>query len=730
MEIFKKLIKSIKEHTLNYDEDTLKKAYLYSKEAHKSQIRESGEPYFHHPVEVAKILINLRLDNQTIVTALLHDTVEDTEITLEDIKLFFGSEIAKLVDGVTKLTRLEIQSEKTRQAENFRKLVIAMSSDIRVLLIKLADRLHNMRTLQHINDHKKKLRIAQETMDIYAPLAERIGMNSLKDELEDLSFSILDQDTRLLILSRFHHLYGINDGRVLEIISQLENDMKESDVHSQVTGRKKTPYSIFKKMQTKNVSFEQLSDIMAFRVVVKTIQDCYQVLGIFHSKYLVIPGRFKDYISTPKSNGYQSLHTTLIGPINQRIEIQIRTYELHQIAEFGLAAHWNYKQQEWLHDGKRYSWIRSLLEILEKADNPEEFLEHTKLEMYQDQVFCFTPKGAIIILPCGSTVIDFAYSVHSYIGNHAVSARINGKQVPLRTILNNGDQVEILTSKNQTPSPTWERFVITGKAKANIRRFIRNQHNKKFFYLGKNIILKFLSKEGIAPEDKNFELIKKKYKLNTIDDLFIKIGSGEINIHDINPIFSNHSDRVKNLNSKSKAKNELIYNDKISLRRSLASFSSREWKVNGLLIPIKGLASGIPVHLSKCCYPLLGERIAGTIVNGKGIIIHIINCRKLINSYNTNEVIHLSWDQDKCINQIYISRLKIIFVNEIGSLALTTTAISKYGGNIVNLKITSRTVDFWHLLIDIEVKDIEHLSKIKIGLKSLLSIIFVERVMN
>eukprot|EP01037_Dinobryon_pediforme_P016043 gene16042-16212_t len=436
------LVERLKAYDPTADEDLLNRAYVFSMKAHGSQLRESGDPYFSHPIEVAGILVEMRLDCYSIVTALLHDTVEDTVATLEEIESLFGNEIARLVNGVTKLSQLELQSEETKQAENFRKLVVAMSSDIRVLLVKLADRLHNMRTLHYVIAPEKRRRIARETMEIYVPLAERMGMQSMKDELEDLAFSVLNAEMHESIKSRLRFLHESSENTIETILNDLKRVVQEEGLECNVSGRLKTPYSIWGKMQKKNITFEQLSDIMAFRLVVNTVAECYQALGIMHSRYHLVPGRFKDYISTPKANNYRSLHTGLIGPLNHRIEIQIRTKEMHQTSELGVAAHWQYKKNAPVHEGKQYAWLRSLLEILEQASGPEEFLEHTKLEMFKDQVFCFTPKGELIPLPRGGTPIDFAYAIHSDIGDRTVGAKINGRQMPLRTQLQNGDQVK------------------------------------------------------------------------------------------------------------------------------------------------------------------------------------------------------------------------------------------------------------------------------------------------
>ncbi|MBL4907100.1 MAG: bifunctional (p)ppGpp synthetase/guanosine-3',5'-bis(diphosphate) 3'-pyrophosphohydrolase, partial [Sneathiella sp.] len=481
------------ERVLSYDpqadEDLLNRAYVFTIKTHGSQVRASGDPYFSHPIEVAGILTELKLDMATIITALLHDTIEDTVATQEEIEKNFGTEIAVLVDGVTKLSQLELQSDRTKQAENFSKLLLAISNDIRVLLVKLADRLHNMRTLHFITKPEKRIRIATETMEIYAPLAERIGIQNFRDELEDLAFVELNNEARKSILRRLEYLRTEGQDVVSSIVNSLKDEITGSGFQVEVSGREKRPYSIWRKMEKNNVAFEQLSDIIAFRIIVSTVEQCYHALGILHAKYAMVPGRFKDYISTPKRNNYQSIHTTIIGPERQRIEVQVRTREMHETNEYGVAAHWHYKQQPEgaVKEGQQYRWLRELLEILEEASDPDEFLEHTKLNMYQDQVFCFSPKGDLISLPAGSSPVDFAYAVHTRVGDTCVGSKVNGRMAPLRTVLRNGDQVEILRSKNQTPSPTWENFVVSGKARSAIRRFIRHQQRDQYVELGKSI---------------------------------------------------------------------------------------------------------------------------------------------------------------------------------------------------------------------------------------------------
>jgi len=701
------LVERLKAYDPNADEDLLNRAYVFSMKAHGSQVRASGDPFFSHPLEVASLLVDLRLDCYSIVTALLHDTVEDTLATLDEIQVLFGPEIAKLVNGVTKISLLELQSEKTQQAENFRKLVLAMSTDIRVLLVKLADRLHNMRTLHYISSAEKRRRIARETMDIYVPLSERMGMQSFKDELENLAFAQLNPEARESVVSRLKFLHETTENPVEQIMQELKEVLKFSKILAHVSGREKTPYSIWVKMQSKNIAFEQLSDIMAFRIAVDTIEQCYQVLGIIHPHYSVVPGRFKDFISTPKPNGYKSLHTTIIGPLNHRIEVQIRTHEMHRIAELGVAAHWQYKQGE-SHDGRQYAWLRGLLEIMEQASGPEEFLEHTKLEMFQDQVFCFTPKGDLISLPRGATPIDFAYAVHSAVGDHTVSVKINGRQMPLRTILQNGDQVEIITSKTQSPSPTWERFVVTGKARSRIRRFVHTQQREQFLELGRSILEKGFRNDNRPISEKILKEAAKGLNQNTIDDLYVKVGEGIYTVCDVIAA-------VYPENKPSTTVTEPVAQVKVSPSSDTA-------------ISIKGLIEGMAVHYAGCCHPLPGDTITGIVTTGKGVTIHTQDCEILSIFSDSERIVELAWEDNLSLEHRHAGRLKITFLNKPGSLATVSTSISNQAANIANIKVANRTVDFWDVLIDIEVKDVEHLKSVIASLRALSIINSVERV--
>jgi guanosine-3',5'-bis(diphosphate) 3'-pyrophosphohydrolase len=708
------LVERVKSYDPGADEDLLNRAYVFSMKAHGSQARASGDPYFSHPLGVAEILTRLKLDSASIATGLLHDTVEDTEATLEQVQSMFGAEVAQLVDGVTKLSRIELQSDNTKHAENFRKLVLAMSNDIRVLLVKLADRLHNMQTLHFIKNADKRRRIAAETMEIYAPLAERMGMHQLKDELENLAFAELNADAYSSIMQRLSYLREQGADICAKIIAELQKTMKEAELVAEVSGREKTPYSIWRKMQKKRMEFEQLSDIMAFRVMVKDIGQCYQALGALHGKYSMIPGRFKDYISTPKPNNYQSLHTGIIGPQRMRIEVQIRTDNMHEIAEMGVAAHWGYKQGSTKIDGRQYRWLRELLDILEHASGPEEFLEHTKLEMFQDQVFCFTPKGDLIALPRGATPVDFAYAVHSEVGDTCVGAKINGRIMPLRTELQNGDQVAIVNSKAQTPSPAWERFVVTGKARACIRRFIRTQQRAQYLELGRAMLHKEFAHAGYEYTEKAIDGVLKKFKADEIEDLITQVGEGIVGARElVNAVFPGN---------KTQAPNDKAH-DKIGPPKR----DPKKAK-GGHAIPIRGLIPGMAMHFAGCCHPLPGDRIVGIVTTGKGVTIHTIDCETLESFADTPERwLDVAWDQDKNTIEQHTGRLDVVIANQPGSLGSLTTVIGKNSGNISNLKIVNRSIDFFEIIVDVEVKDLKHLTNIIAALRATPSVNSVDR---
>ena len=718
------LVEKVRAYDPSADEDALNRAYVFAMKAHGAQTRASGDPYFSHPLEVAGILTNYHLDTASIITALLHDTIEDTDATHAEIAQLFGEEVAQLVDGVTKLTQLELQSDRAKQAENFRKLLLAMSKDIRVLLVKLADRLHNMRTLQHVPKQERRSRIAHETMDIYAPLAERIGMHDIKDELEDRAFRELYPDARDSITRRLEFLKTEGKSVIEAVLSELRDVFAEAGIDVDIAGRQKSPYSIWRKMQRTQSSVEQLSDIIAFRVIVPTIPDCYQALGVVHGRYQVVPGRFKDYISTPKPNGYRSLHTSVIGLADHRIEIQIRTQDMHDVAERGVAAHWVYKDKgsgpassAMREENRQYRWLQELLEILENAVAPEDFLAHTRLEMFSDQVFCFSPRGEVFSLPRGATPIDFAYAVHTDIGDKCVGAKINGRNMPLRTALQNGDQVEILISKNQTPSPDWEKLVVTGKARSRIRRVLREAELRQYVDLGRGIVGKAFGRIGETLDGTSFDLALREFHADSPDDLFAMVGQGVYTGRDVaRAVFPDKVDE-----GGAKKSGSSIF----SLRRKKpVPMGGGEHAV-----PISGLTPGIAVHMAKCCYPLPGDRIVGVMTTGKGVTIHTIDCMTLEAFADSPERwVDVSWNPDSDLATTdLVSRLNVTLVNEPGSLAEMAATIAAAQGNISNLKFTNRTADFFDMLVDIEVVDAKHLNAIATTLRGHKSVSAVER---
>lgn len=709
MEI-QEIIDKYKSYGSVLDEPMIKKAIEFAIKYHGEQKRASGEPYYHHPVEVARIVAEMRLDSDSIITALLHDTIEDTELTFEDIEKNFNLDIAKMVNGVTKLTKIEFKADNVRQVENFRKLLLAMSDDIRVLLVKLADRLHNMRTIDFIKNPEKRKRKALETMEIYAPLAERIGVQKIKVELQDISFRILNPDARSSIVNRFENIEHDKGNYVDQIVKEIKQTLEKGGVKASVYGRKKTPYSTWMKMKQKNVSLEQLYDIIAFRIIVDELPDCYRALGVIHGAYKMVPDNFQDFISTPKNNGYQSLHTVVMGPLMQKIEVQIRTKKMHEIAELGVAAHWRYKQKctEGV-DHRKYTWIRELLSILEQDSASNEFLQNTKLAMYYDQVFCFTPNGNLIALPKGATVVDFAYMVHSDIGNSCTGAKVNGRMVPLRTQLVNGDQIDIITSKNQTPSPSWEKFVVTGKARSEIKKTIRAQQYSQYVKLGQNIITKALKGAGIEDEKQALDKASEIYK-KPLDELFFAIGEGTITREEV----------VKQVQPK---------RSKLRSTLSLLNFKKKKniSKSPENYVPIKGLISGMAMHFAKCCHPLPGDRIVGIIHTGSGVTIHTSDCKMLDNFSSMPErIIDLTWDSNAS-NIPFVCRINIVLLNQVSALSTISTEIARGGANIINFKILSRNSEYFEMNFDIEVNSIDHLDKIINSLRTKTIVQKVER---
>jgi RelA/SpoT family (p)ppGpp synthetase len=690
------LVERVRAYDPDADEALINRAYVFSMKAHGSQMRASGDPYFSHPIEVAGILTDLKLDDQTIVTAILHDTIEDTVATPEEIERLFGKDIARLVDGVTKLSKIEAQSESERAAENLRKFLLALSDDIRVLLVKLADRLHNMRTLHHVPSEEKRRRIARETMDIYAPLAERIGMYEIMKEMQELAFRELEPDAYASVTRRLKQLHEQGGDLVSRIGLGLQLHLADNGLEAEVTGREKHPYSIWKKMAERHISFEQLSDVMAFRAIVATDEDVYRALGLIHQRWPMVPGRFKDFISTPKRNGYRSLHTSVIHDSKMRIEIQIRSRHMHDQAERGLAAHWAYKEGKPAADVP-IPWIDDLVEILDHAESPEELLEHTRMAMYQDRIFAFTPKGELIQLPKGATAVDFAYAVHTDLGDQTVGAKVNGRVVPLRTMLENGDQVEILASETQHPQPSWLRFVATGKARAGVRRFVRHKERDETVELGRKIYDEIVARlpPGLSAEVKKRAL--KKLKIESEDELMIAI-------------------------ARKRVRDEVLMEALMpgSVGTDVAPKPLGQRKA----ISIKGLTAGVAYHLASCCHPVPGDRIVGLRREDEEIEVHLIGCDTLASGIDA-DWLDLAWGEG---SDGGAARLCVIVRDIPGALGALSGTLGAKGANIINLQLVHRDGGFHTFHIDIEVHDLSHLHAIIAALRDTDAVSSVERI--
>ena len=698
------------------DEALINRAYVFATKMHGNQLRHSGDPYFSHPIEVAGILTELRLDAATIITGLLHDTIEDTDVTTKDISTLFGGEIAELVDGVTKLSQLEWDSEDAKQAENFRKLLLAMSNDIRVLLVKLADRLHNMRTLHHIPKETKRRRIAQETLDIYAPLAGRMGMHEFREELEDLSFKVINPDARSAIEVRLDDFRSESGDVIERIRTQIVGLFEGSGLDVEVHGRQKRSYSIWRKMQRRASSLEQLSDIFAFRVLVADETSCYQALGVLHRRWPSVPGRFKDYISTPKNNGYRSIHTTIVGPEHKRVEIQVRTREMHNIAEHGIAAHWIYKDSGSKAPEQAYAdtfgWLRQLVEMLEHGSSAEEFLEHSKLQLFSDQVFCFTPKGMLINLPRGATALDFAYAVHTEVGDSCVGCKINGRHMPLRTQLENGDEVEIVRSKAQRPLAIWENYVETGKARSAIRRALRHTQQVEFELLGHQMVQSVFERAGKEPEDAMLERALGSLGHEHLNGLFAAVGEG---INSAQEVLEKVFPDVTKGRKKKKAP---------------AKKSTTEDPLNAKpLVQLRGGVRGQVIRFAKETFPLPGDRIVGILTPGEGVVIYPISSEMLEKFENEPQRwVDVSWDVNDEEAATFVSRLEVRASNQVGALGAIATLIADYSGNINNMILARRDMDFYDIELDIDVLDLKHANRIVNALKGLSVVNAVARV--
>ncbi|MBK8008336.1 MAG: bifunctional (p)ppGpp synthetase/guanosine-3',5'-bis(diphosphate) 3'-pyrophosphohydrolase [Rhizobiales bacterium] len=728
------LVDRVRRYNPATDEGLLDSAYVYAMKAHGSQVRASGDPYFSHPLEVAAILTDLKLDDATIVAALLHDTIEDTKATRAEISKKFGKDIATLVEGLTKIKKLDLVSKRAAQAENLRKLLLAIADDVRVLLVKLADRLHNMRTLKFVPEEKRN-RIAEETLDIYAPLAGRMGMHDMREELEDLSFRQLQPDVFRSVEGRLAAIREKNAGLIKAIEEELTSELRLAGTKAKVRGREKRPYSIWRKMERKAVGFEQLSDLYGFRVVVATVADCYKVIGIVHTKWPFVPGRFKDYISTPKQNDYRSLHTTVVGPGRQRVELQIRTNDMEQVAEYGIAAHALYKDSDKSggaeilpHDSNAYAWLRRTIEMLAEGSSPEEFLEHTKLELFHDQVFCFTPNGRLIALPRKATPIDFAYAVHTDVGNSAIGCKINGQVAPLVSELQTGDEVEIIRSDAKTPPAAWDAIVITGKARAAIRRATRSAVRKQYTGLGRKMVERAFAKASLPFSEDKLQAALPRLARPTSDDLFSSVGRGEIKPDDVLRAVDPEW-RAERVTGAKAPKSEGGW---FGLRRA----SSLKFRIpekgkeeKSSAIPIRGINGELPVRFAPNGGAVPGDRIVGILNPGEGITIYPIHSPALKEFDDQPERwLDVRWDVEEAEPQRFPAQVGVTAKNEPGSLAQVASVIGEHGGNIDNIRMGSKSPDFTRMVIDVEVFDLKHLNAIIAQLRAKKVVSAAERV--
>ncbi len=689
------LVERVLEYDPDADEALLNRAYVYTVQKHGSQKRASGDPYFSHPVEVAGLMTDLQLDQETIMTALLHDTVEDTLATIEDIEANFGSDVARLVDGVTKLSKIEAMPEDERAAENLRKFLLAMSEDIRVLLVKLADRLHNMRTLHFIKKEDKRRRIARETMDIYAPLAERVGMYEYMREMQQLAFEQLEPEAYKTITGRLEQIRMQDGGQVDAIALAIKQALAEAGLKVEVTGREKHPYSIWKKMAERHVSFEQVTDIMAFRVITDSEADCYAAMGILHTVWQFIPGKFKDYISTPKNNGYRSLHTSLIYENSMRVEVQIRTKDMHERNEFGLAAHWAYKQHD-VADGQ-VGWLRDLIEIVDASHDAEELLEHTRMAIYQDRLFAFTPKGALFQLPKGSTPVDFAFAVHTDLGAQTVGAKINGRHMPLRTPLNNGDVVEIIKGNKSSPQLSWLGFVVTGKARAAIRRAVRLKERDEVAEIGRKLFDEIAARVPAKIGKKAIKAAVERLDMQEPDDLMYAIGAAKIEDREV--------------------MEALVPGCTADMEEA------EDWSKQDRVISIRGLTAGVGFKLAECCHPVPGDRIVGLRKQGEGVEVHAIDCFELASGIDA-DWLDLSWGK---ASKGAVGKLRATLYDRPGALAEMAGIFGQNLANIRALELSQAEHPFGIYEIDLEVQDLAHLTRIISALRASDAVAQAER---
>lgn len=735
------LVERVARYKPDVNEALLNKAYVYAMQKHGHQKRASGDPYFSHPLEVAAILTEMHMDEATIAVALLHDTIEDTTATRAEIDDLFGPEMGKLVEGLTKLKKLDLVSKKAEQAENLRKLLLAISEDVRVLLVKLADRLHNMRTLDHMPE-AKRLRIAEETMDIYAPLAGRMGMQGMREELEEIAFRFINPEAYRAVTARLAEIFERNKGVLTDIEKALSALFEKHAINAGVKSRQKKPWSVFRKMEAKALSFEQLSDIFGFRVVVDSVEDCYRALGAIHTTWSMVPGRFKDYISTPKQNDYRSIHTTIVGPSRQRVELQIRTREMNKIAEYGVAAHSIYKDTGGKTNGaahaisketNAYAWLRRTIEQLAEGDNPEDFLENTKLELFQDQVFCFTPKGMLIALPRGATPIDFAYAVHTDVGDTCVGAKVNGRIMPLMTELKNGDEVEIIRSKAQVPPAAWESVVVTGKARSAIRRATKNAIRKQYSGLGARILERAFERAGKTFTKESLKPVLHRLARKDIEDVLASIGRGELASTDVmKAVFPDYKDERVTVSAPKQREEgwSKIRNAAGMLFQMPGTRAARKDKDQPRdgAVPIRGVRGDLPVRFApEGAVP--GDRIVGIVQPGTGITIYPIQSPALQAFDDQPERwIDVRWDIDEQTKERFPARVSVTAINAPGSLADIAQVVASNDANIHTLSMVRTAPDFTEMLIDLEVWDLKHLNRLLSQLKDNSSVSDARRV--
>jgi GTP pyrophosphokinase len=712
---FNDILERLTSYNPNADTDLLRKAYVFSAKVHLGQVRLSGEPYLNHPLEVAGILTQLRLDVASVATGLLHDTVEDTLTSLKEVRENFGEEIAQLVDGVTKISQISLQSSEDGQAENFRKMILAMVKDIRVILVKLADRLHNMRTLKY-HSPEKQAEIAQETLDIYAPLANRLGIDWIKSDLQDLAFQYLHPDIYEEIRRKIAKKEKERLRYVDEVKRTLMKRLYENHIEGEVTGRLKQIYSIYLKMKGQNIDFDQVYDITAFRVVVNTIKDCYDVLGIIHSIWKPIPGKFKDYIGLPKENMYQALHTSVIGPYGERIEIQIRTHEMHEIAEEGIAAHWKYKEGKALGevDDKRFTWLRQLLEWQRDLKDDAEFIESVKVDLFPHEVYVFTPKGAVKQFPVGATPVDFAYSVHSDVGNHCSGAKVNGKIVPLRYELRSGDTVEIMTSPNQKPSKDWLKLVKTSRAKTKIRQWFTNEEREKSINLGKEILEKEFRKFSLQQtkliKSGDLARVASEFSFQGVDDLIAAVGYGKVTANQI----------IGKILPQERLEQQREEQEEGRLKHLFKKIT--RGPKDALLI--KGI-DNVMVRYAGCCNPLPGDKVVGFITRGRGVTIHAADCQNAMDD-DPNRKVEVEWDSTK--EYSYPVRIRIYSDDKKGLLAEISTSISSNEANITNARVDTTEEKKAVSTFEMEIRDLNHLKKVIKALEKIKGVDRVERL--